>query len=853
MDDPWNQNPLEDGGLQPVEAGQRAEQPGPEPPALQREDRDNRAQGAAERRGPKNFSGMEKLLISMVILLVGIALAAACQPLNSRCWGPSLPNRSTAQSRIWEKLGMAQASRASPTSWNKIDSSPDSLESFSYDSFRDRVLREQTSVPLREVEPSKPESTSLTSRDKTQTRKASPDGDFSAFTAKTLEHIDKVKEAASEVGIEPKVQSKTNLPFPAEDLEGGAEKVAERITSALLKTQTATQIDRKIQESNGVDETVDLGMKSKEASRRRFWEREVKTKTAGSESQSRDTDFSTIATRRKGSYENWWSEFRLSGPPIISPTITKPVQPKQQRTTKSTENLIPDAGTKSITTRKRGRYELWWSARRLQGPPTMASSSSPTVVSSPFAPKSRPTQPVTEKKKDAKDEHFYLSVLKKTSDKSKSKSTLTEVHSVDVPLSSSSDKLSQTKGKAAKQEAETAKASPWWPWKKTSEKPRSKSTWAEAHSQDAVPPSGLKDIKPTKQELKYTRTIKVSPQSPSKKKRDKWRNGVSTVTEIRYVDAQDYPTSAIFTPTAENPKYKDRGPQNQEPTKTNLPGVLADSIIEALNGFYFLSPLEPARQKTWTARVASFLNSSSVKRYFANFKTWLSSLPGILTGQVEKVNKPIGEAKGWWSNLVKFTRSERERVKREAPEEPIYDDKFFNFPSYQHRTSKNKTAEAILDISGTLYSVIDQLMTEGNQHFADRTHLQAAFDGLSRAESVMNSSRTVKTMAKASENRNLLTTYVGVVHKFGRLVTDVAEATDRIARSPVVTESDVTYWNSVKGGFHKFLTEVKKRPLFVNRELVVSEGFHRDILIDGRDKLESARSALEKLTAISPI
>ncbi|KAL5319991.1 hypothetical protein ACEPPN_013050 [Leptodophora sp. 'Broadleaf-Isolate-01'] len=1033
MDDPWNQNPPENDGLEPAEAGQR--QPGPEPPGLQPQDGDNEADNAAEMRGPRILNRLEILLIVIVLWLVSSSLAMAFRPFTNGCWGTSLP-KPNAQGRIWGKLGMAHGSRASPMSWNEIDSSPDALESLSYDSLKDRVLRyvkstrngrafqptvmmatyvrqqaeEETSVPSSsiskyfgdrvcevlepkvtagtssfsewlsgEVELFKPDNTPPASRDKSHQRKPSEVADLATYTIKVVEEIKIIEVTISKALSEPEVKSKIHMPFSAKDLETYAENVADKINSLgdnLLKTQAASHTRKtaeKLISKADIDGYKSMLVGTIKSLGERLIENSgaspsllAETKTSASEMAPEVT-----TTRRKGGYEKWWSEFRLSGPPTISPTQRKPVKTKPQTHTESTEVPNSAAATKSMPAQKKGSYELWWSEYRLQGPPTMVSSSSSTVVSSPFAPKAETTRPVKKTTEDRQillyeesslsrneesttsakkpktkgsgksksgatelnfietfkqggrrpqhpdedsfpsrneAEHSPPSVQKraldnlkttvtevhtvdvvintpsdkisqteqkaaskvvetakvaprsprrKVSDKSKSKSkskpTVATVHSVDVPVHHSSDKIMPTEEKSDQQGATTAKASPLWPWEETSDKPKSKSTLAEFHYANIFPHTRLEDIQPIKQIPKYTKVITISRASRSKKKkRDKWRNGVFTVTEIHYVDVPVYPTSGLFTPTAETLKNTDEGSKSREPTKTNAAGVLVDSIIEALNGFYFLSPLEPNGQ-TWKAWAASFLDFSSLKERFANFKNWVSSLPSTLIRRVGIVNKHIGEAKSWWSKLVHFTRTERDRVRKAAPEEKIFDDRFFNSPSYQHRSSKNKTAEVILDISGTLYSVIDQLMAEGNQHFANRTHLQAAWNGLFRAESVMGSSRTVKTMAKDSENRNLLTTYVGVVHKFGRLVTDVSEAADRIAESPIVTEADVTHWKSVKGGFNKFLREVKKRPPFVNRELMVSEGFHRDILIDGRDKLDSARSALEKLTTSSPI
>ncbi|KAH7321969.1 hypothetical protein BKA65DRAFT_556301 [Rhexocercosporidium sp. MPI-PUGE-AT-0058] len=1127
-----------------------AEQPGPEPQALQPNDGEDENEHGAEGRGPRVFSMLHILFLVTVVCLVSSYAAMVTRLYTDQYWGATSPNDSGSEKSIWERLRANSDSQNAPRYWNKIDSAPSALESLRYDSLRDRVLRYVTStkggrpsqptvltatyvrqhseqksslpsssIPKHfgdkvfgipetkitagtlsfrewlssEVQLLKPDNTSPASRDKINPRRSSLVEDLIKYRAKVVEEIKVLEEKFSKAMSKSKAKSKTHVPFSVEDLNAYAEKVAEEIASLgdkLLKTQTAShkmntkqsliskadidgykiqlakkmknlgeiliespqalqaqkesgspggeaigtegntgfrgwissrisfskpdktsstlQSRLKVLESKALNENGNSDTKSKQTNEKVSGGHKVKTKTSESSDPRRDPDFpntlDSIKSRsgefsegktpvsgatpkgrtatRKGVYEKWWSTFRLQGPPTTASNKKDSPPPKLQTSSKSTKVPTSVMGKGSNTPGRKGSYELWWSEYRLQGPPTMASSSVPKEESSPLAPTTPKTPPAREGKNTADNGQILLSnqpclpgaddsvtsakkpkpsrmkiptnqdaEVETRSTEASSKNTqkklnaqvtqkatspINELDSVvsdemsvsmetttnvpwyrklvcksdatnptqaTVPASKRSVKSAEDKfnkfisegivGKPSRQSmAESSKNLPLK--KKASDKLNSgvtrltfiemlkqgrrrlqhadelnplqkksleKSSTASREKTADTPETTLinihyvevpilppsEEIQSTKKKIifKDVEDAKFGPLSPEHKKTYKSRT-VATVTKIHYIEVQIYPSSGIFVPTAENPKSTDEASVNQQSTKMHAAGVLVDSIMEALNEFSFLSPFKLDKE-TWKAWASSFFDSLNLKK-FSNLKTWASSLLTILTNKVKAVGKPMEQAKSWWSQLVNFTRSESDRIRNEAPKEYSYDDRFFNSPSYQHRSSKNRTAEAILDVSGMLYSAIDQLMAEGNQHFANMTHLQAAWDGFYRRESVLNSSRALKTMGKASENRKLLTTYVGMVHKFARLVTNISEATDRIAKSPVITAADVTHWKSVKGGFNKFLREVRQRPFFMDRELLVSEGFHQNILIGGREKLESARLALEKMT-----
>ncbi|PVH76831.1 hypothetical protein DL98DRAFT_639863 [Cadophora sp. DSE1049] len=351
-----------------------------------------------------------------------------------------------------------------------------------------------------------------------------------------------------------------------------------------------------------------------------------------------------------------------------------------------------------------------------------------------------------------------------------------------------------------------------------------------------------------------TPSDKTSQSRPAHKNKSDKSKSKFTTTEPHHVGSPQSSSANGFSRSTNKqlPRTRSKASSSQEEAGTKPAEVLIDSIVGALRDLKIVSPSEPER-RTWRDWSSSVLDFSWVLGFFAEVKKRISSLPGI----VIVISKPIvdknasGKRSSWTSWFFTSSKwtSKRAPIREQTPEEKRWE-KFFN---HVRQSSKNKTAEAILDISGTLYSIIDQLMAEGNKHFVTMTRLRGAWEGLYRAEAVMDSSRTVRTMGSDTENRNLLQSYVGVIYKFDRLVADVSDATSRMANSTVVTAADATHWKTMKGRFNKFLWEVRKRPLFVDRGLLVSEGFHRDILLGGREKLQTAKMALERLRESSAI
>ncbi|KAL2068441.1 hypothetical protein VTL71DRAFT_16539 [Oculimacula yallundae] len=320
---------------------------------------------------------------------------------------------------------------------------------------------------------------------------------------------------------------------------------------------------------------------------------------------------------------------------------------------------------------------------------------------------------------------------------------------------------------------------------------------------------------------------------------------LSAITKTHHVDerVQVPADSTTVAMSAEKAVETDDSTPAEKSISTGQ--VLIESADEALESISFMSPLAPDRQ-SWKDWAVSIFTSDHQRNNSSKGKRDTAKDQRNKSSHVEEDTRALRHES--------LTSSKEHGANKSSPQEGSLS-KFFNFPA-NPRSTRDRTADAILDASGSLYSIIDQLMAEGNQHFTNTTRLQAAFAGLSRAESVMNHSRIVKTMARDTASRGLLNSYAGVVHKFDRIVHIIASASILVTRSIDITEADVDHWTALESGFSKYSRELRNRPFVVDRKdhfIMVSEGFHWDILVDTRRKLDIATRSLKRLKASSSI
>lgn len=146
-DNSAGQIPPGNDGLQPSGAQQPPSPPeSPNPPAdndvLEENDSDTE-----EDPGPRVFSMFEILLLCVLTIVVTSVATSVLRSYTNQHWGLSLGASDwSSQKSRWDDLQTASGSQSSPPNWHKINSAPGALESFSYDSIRDRVLRYVTST-----------------------------------------------------------------------------------------------------------------------------------------------------------------------------------------------------------------------------------------------------------------------------------------------------------------------------------------------------------------------------------------------------------------------------------------------------------------------------------------------------------------------------------------------------------------------------------------------------------------------------------------------------------------------------------------------------------------------------------
>ncbi|KAI9049232.1 hypothetical protein LZ554_007079 [Drepanopeziza brunnea f. sp. 'monogermtubi'] len=172
---------------------------------------------------------------------------------------------------------------------------------------------------------------------------------------------------------------------------------------------------------------------------------------------------------------------------------------------------------------------------------------------------------------------------------------------------------------------------------------------------------------------------------------------------------------------------------------------------------------------------------------------------------------------------------------------------FFSFPGERAMTIQEQRVARALGLTLTLYSVIDQLMAEGNSHHVNITRLQKAWDGVSSSSKVLDSSQLINEMARESDGRDRLQTYPGVVHRFSHLAKSLAEVSIQIVNGEITEEMASSWLNeSTRDSIEAFVQEIKKRPRFALDDELVSEGFHWQILTDCEEMLRFTRDALSK-------
>ena len=583
---------------------------------------------------------------------------------------------------------------------------------------------------------------------------------------------------------------------------------------------------------------------------------------AFTEDTATSTGSKSTNPQRKGAFEEYWSEFRMQGPPPAA--VSSSSQSSSASESKASGSV--SKGQKVLAAERLSRGEKYrirdQEISELQPQYGVTSrwpprGSQTTIYAKDRRPESKRKTEVEDPRETSEKQHLQkgkkvtASQVSKPFDKTWKKEgprtggntkSLTER----PPSVRDQDMYRQEKSTSSR----TAVMKPAWYWKLMSRAgipdhlPETTAAASETSTDDVeenIPVQGATTVSSKKKE-----SSKLNPA----------RKLTSSIRSLKQGVKKFHTADTGTTSAAKSPLVTDRRPAKSRAKVFSTPKStahgsaekLVGSIVEAVQDLKAVFPSEVPEQ-SWKDWASSFLDFSWITKIFAEFRATLSALPSIFNSKPNTSSLPNKQISTWKLWLLASSKlGSQNPIRDSTSSEKAWEENFFNtHPSYQVQRSRNKTAQAMLEISGSLYSIIDQLMAEGNKHFDTMTRLQGAWEGLFRAEAVMDSSMTVKGMARDTENRELLRSYVEVVHKLDRLVDGLLEVTSRLGNSTTVDAADARQWMTLRSRFNKFLWEVKKRPLFVDKGILVSEGFHRDILLGDKEKLENVKATLRRL------
>ncbi|XMA12728.1 hypothetical protein WAI453_005519 [Rhynchosporium graminicola] len=575
---------------------------------------------------------------------------------------------------------------------------------------------------------------------------------------------------------------------------------------------------------------------------------------ATSEATATIITIESSVTRKKGAYEKWWSTQRLKGPPSA-----KQASPESISETTANAPIIEQQNSISGKQISPSEPSI---PQRMTPAITHGSSTSKTAAGHPKLPlKNQHSTSSTTADKDS-DAITTASNGASTRDleRKNAESTPITIRYVEIPAQVSACESSLPQDRICSSDRKTPKAAnPFisYPWQKTSWKPKTKPNISTAVIKINSVEKNLYISDDAKASLTLANAHKAKDASvPSYTTTE--IDPARVLTDSEYKPQQDFSpvTVDIVEPTHDcSANYEAKCPItvlvnsiHNASKKSGTPTASEVSAIDDSSSGDQSTETRPVKARFHP--VLEILNVSSSSPLVAPARrTWKDWFPTIFHSK----NQTEGESQKTQVNSASqpsITKSsERASVSDKSPKEKSRSEQFFNSPAYQNKSPRDRAADDILDVSNSLYSVIAQLMAEGNKHFANMTRLQAAWGGLSRAEAVMAQSTILKTMAADKQSRDLLTSYAGVIHKFDRLVGDVSKTTYLLATSSEMTKADLERWREQKSGYYMYLEEIRKRPLFVDQFVTESEGFHWDVLVAAQSKLNLVRASLRKLIA----
>lgn len=171
----------------------------------------------------------------------------------------------------------------------------------------------------------------------------------------------------------------------------------------------------------------------------------------------------------------------------------------------------------------------------------------------------------------------------------------------------------------------------------------------------------------------------------------------------------------------------------------------------------------------------------------------------------------------------------------------------FGIPTTRRKIVEREATDTALYMMWALYLVYDKLMAEGNKHNVDVLSVQDAWDGLLHSEKVINSSHKIRTLAKSTEDREMLASFSGLVARYESLTCNFSRL---VIGSPTSSEDVLgsqDFIEKVQYDYRDFLVDAGERPYYRMGIELPSEGFHFEILKRGEKSLDEATAYFEAL------
>ncbi|KAK0099593.1 hypothetical protein ONS95_013509 [Cadophora gregata] len=814
-----------------------------------------------EKRSLKRVCGI--ITVAIVIYFSFVSAVIYGTPFARQFWESISDSPAyISQQQFWQKSSADKTSKHFNVFWENVNSAPNAGESVSYDSCKDRVLRYFTATE--QDQPAQPTVLTVTYvRQQAEERTTASSSEVSSRTGilkpggppsvspgkgKSSHSVSKNTEASKVVKNTKIVSKDLKCPLSSSLLKSAQKNTVDGDTSTAGSQGTPSHKE-KVKPQTGKTKELKVHSKASE-------QLHPSTKQPKNDGHTKSSATKTIQkstpTSKKGAFEKYWSAFRMQS----SPTV-------QARKPLTAERLSWDERYRQ----ELNRFGLEYGFPSKQVSKENTAGQIKTIYAKDREPGSKRTtdENIGKTSETEQLKKSETTALAQQSEKKISKTKESRSEGNTKQLTIKHDPVTAQDNKRVEKSIshEETMMNPRWYWKSMDKigfpkrPPTETSAASTEGSNKAVEEKSPDSTSEASSSVPSAESVSTKTRESHTKTKDYCETD-TTMTANSFSEVLKQGIRRLENTEAEStshPEIQNDASSSQKKPGTKFKTVLGDCIADTVQDLKVSSPWKH-QGKTRNDWFSTVLHFSWLSKFLADSKSRIYSLPSVLP-----FNYLTGEAVvdkdafwlPWLFNPFMWTSSRTLYIRDQTAEEKAWEEMIFNSPNYQRQTPKNRTIETIQHISTTLLSVVDQLMAEGNNHLDTMTRLQEAWKGMLRGEAVMNSSRTVKEIGSDLGNRSLLKSYAGAVHQFDRLVDDVVEAASRMENVTVVTMEDAKQWTKMRTGFNEFLWEVSKRPLFASRKSSMFEGFHSDILLGGKDKLEIVKSKVARLKLSSAI